>query len=51
MHMSPLVEGKINHNVHNTRYGHRWCNVSMTDHSLNETLDFFKHVVKVHNES
>ena len=28
-----------------------WCNVSMTDHSLNETLDFFKHVVKVHNES
>ena len=21
----------------------------MTDHSLNETLDFFKHVVKVHN--
>ena len=51
MHMNPLVEGKINHNVRNTRYGHRWCNVSMTDHSLHETLDFFKHVVKVHNES
>jgi len=30
------------------RYGHRWCNVSMTDHSIYETLDFMEHVVRVH---
>jgi hypothetical protein len=30
------------------RYGHRWCNVAMTDHSVEETVDFMKAVVSAH---
>jgi len=48
MHLKPLVENTIIHTAENVRYGHRWCNVSMTDHSIDETLDFMEHVVKVH---
>ncbi|MFQ6071851.1 MAG: hypothetical protein ACE5KT_04015 [Methanosarcinales archaeon] len=48
MHLKPLVESEIIHTAKNVRYGHRWCNVSMTDHSIDETLDFMEHVVKVH---
>jgi hypothetical protein len=48
MHLRPLVESTIIHTAKNVRYGHRWCNVSMTDHSVDETLDFMEHVVKVH---
>lgn len=49
MHVNPLVESKIRHNAENVRYGHRWCNVAMSDHSLDETLDFMQYVVSVHN--
>jgi hypothetical protein len=49
MHVNPLVEMQIKHNSSNVRYGHRWCNVSMTDHSLDETLDFMEFVVRAHN--
>ncbi|HPN32737.1 MAG TPA: hypothetical protein PKY81_17425 [bacterium] len=49
MHVNPLIERTINHNASNVRYGHRWCNVSMTDHSLDETLDFMEFIVKAHN--
>lgn len=48
MHVNPLVEKTVNHNARNVRYGHRWCNVSMTDHSLEETLDFMEYIVKAH---
>ncbi|MFH1005627.1 MAG: hypothetical protein V1781_09100 [Bacteroidota bacterium] len=48
MHLSPLVEKEIQHNAENVRYGFRWCNVAMTDHSLEETLDFMEHIVKAH---
>ena len=34
MHVNPLLENEIKHNASNVRYGHRWCNVTMTDHSL-----------------
>lgn len=51
MHIVPLVEKKQNHNACNARYGHRWCNVSMTDHSLDETLDFMEYIVKIHNRN
>ena len=47
-HLKPLVESEIIHTAENVRYGHRWCNVSMTDHSIDETLDFMEHIVKVH---
>jgi len=49
MHVSPLIETEIRHTAKNVRYGHRWCNVAMTDHSLDETLDFMEFVVKAHN--
>jgi len=47
-HLKPLVESVIIHTAENVRYGHRWCNVSMSDHSIEETLDFMEHVVRVH---
>ncbi|HPI19290.1 MAG TPA: hypothetical protein PKY56_02880 [Candidatus Kapabacteria bacterium] len=49
MHVNPLIETEIRHTAKNVRYGHRWCNVAMTDHSLDETLDFMEFVVKTHN--
>lgn len=49
MHVNPLVEMEIRHRADNVRYGHRWCNVAMTDHSLDETLDFMEFVVNAHN--
>ena len=48
MHVVPLVENELKHNAENVRYGHRWCNVAMTDHSLDETLDFMEYIVRVH---
>lgn len=48
MHINPLIESEIRHTVSNVRYGFRWSNVAMTDHSLDETLDFMSHIVKVH---
>lgn len=48
MHLKPLIENAITHTAENVRYGHRWCNVSMTDHTIDETLDFMEHVVRVH---
>ena len=49
MHVKPLTENQIRHNAQNVRFGHRWCNVAMTDHSVEETLDFMKFIVKAHN--
>ncbi|OGN22754.1 MAG: hypothetical protein A2915_02325 [Candidatus Yanofskybacteria bacterium RIFCSPLOWO2_01_FULL_41_34] len=49
MHVNPLVESHVKHNASNVRYGHRWCNVAMTDHSLDETLDFMEFVIRAHN--
>lgn len=48
MHVAPLNEFETNHNAENVRFGHRWCNVSMTDHSLDETIAFFDFVRKQH---
>ncbi len=49
MHTRPLIERIVIHNAKNVRYGHRWCNIAMTDHSIDETLDFMEHIVKVHD--
>jgi len=48
-HVSPLNEQCLVHNASTVRYGHRWCNVAMTDHSLDETLDFMEYIVRAHN--
>ncbi len=49
MHVNPLTEIEIRHTSKNVRYGHRWCNITMTDHSLDETLSFMRYVVERHN--
>ena len=49
MHVNPLLEREVRHTASNVRYGHRWCNVAMTDHSLDETLDFMEFVVRAHD--
>ncbi len=48
MHVKPLIEEKQRHAADNVRYGFRWCNMAMTDHSLDETLDFMEDIVKAH---
>jgi hypothetical protein len=48
LHMEPLVESEIKHKPSLVRYGHRWCNISMTDHSIDETVDFMTSIVKAH---
>lgn len=50
MHVRPLLESQIRHTMENVRYGHRWCNITMTDHSIEETLRFMNHVVTSHKE-
>jgi len=49
LHIEPLIETEIRHKVGKVKFGHRWCNVAMTDHSLDEALDFFEYIVKAHN--
>ncbi len=50
MHVEPLTESEIRHNAKNVRFGHRWCNVAMTDHSVAETVDFMAFIVNAHNK-
>ena len=50
MHVNPLIEQELLHCGNNVRFGHRWCNVAMTDHSIEETVDFMEYIVKIaHN--
>ena len=48
LHILPLVETEIRHKVGQVKFGHRWCNVAMSDHSLEETLDFFEYIINAH---
>lgn len=47
-HTVPLKENRIYHNPRLVRYGHRWCNVAMADHSVDETVEFMRAVVEAH---
>jgi hypothetical protein len=49
MHIEPLTESIMRHNAKNVRFGHRWCNVAMTDHSISETVNFMEYITKAHN--
>jgi hypothetical protein len=49
-HIKPLIESEIRHTAENTRYGHRWCNVTMADHSVDETINFMRAVVEAHEK-
>lgn len=51
MHVEPLTEHEIRHHAKNVRFGHRWCNVAMTDHSISETVDFMEYIVKAHHRT
>lgn len=51
MHVNPLVESEMRHNGANVRFGHRWCNVAMTDHSIDETVDFMEYIVNAHRKN
>ncbi|HIE51448.1 MAG TPA: hypothetical protein EYP85_06785 [Armatimonadetes bacterium] len=48
LHTIPLKESRIYHTPGLVRYGHRWCNVAMADHSVDETVDFMRAVVEAH---
>jgi hypothetical protein len=50
MHIEPLVESEMRHSGKNVRFGHRWCNVAMTDHSIDETVDFMEYIVNAHRD-
>ena len=50
LHIEPLIESQIRHKVGKVKFGHCWCNITMTDHSLYETLNFFECVLKAHNK-
>lgn len=41
-HSVPLDESEIHHTPRLVRYGHRWCNVAMADHSVETTVDFMQ---------
>jgi len=49
-HTYPLKESEILHTPKLVRYGHRWCNVAMADHSVEETVNFMKAVVEAHEK-
>lgn len=48
LHINPLSELEIRHKPDTVRFGHRWCNVAMTDHSLEETINFMEFIVNSH---
>ena len=50
MHVNPLIETENRHNASNVRYGHRWCNIAMSDHDLAQTLHFMKEITNHHEE-
>ena len=47
-HSFPLIESEIRHRPSMVHYGHRWGNVAMTDHAIEETVDFMRAVVLAH---
>jgi hypothetical protein len=51
VHSFPLSENEVRHRPTLVRYGHRWCNVAMADHSVDETVDFMKAVVLAHERA
>lgn len=46
----PLIDNEIRHNANNIKYGHRWCNIMMTDHTLSDFTNFAKYIVDVHGK-
>jgi len=51
IHVSPLSENEIKHNSQNTRYGHRWCNITKSNHSVEQTINIFGEILKSHGKN
>lgn len=51
LHTVPLKENRIFHTPRLVRYGHRWCNVAMADHSVDETVNFMQAIVEAHERN
>lgn len=49
-HMNPLIESEVKHNAQNVRFGHRWCAISKSDHSISYYLDYMKRVLENHGK-
>ncbi len=47
-HMDPMIESEIRHNAKNVRFGHRWCVISKSDHSISYYLDYMKRILESH---
>ncbi|KKM85154.1 hypothetical protein LCGC14_1291900 [marine sediment metagenome] len=47
-HMDPMIESEIKHNAKNVRFGHRWCAISKSDHSITEHLDYMRKILENH---
>ena len=50
MHIDPLVEKEIRHKASNVRYGFRWTNVAMGDHTIDETLALMETIIYNNSE-
>lgn len=48
VHIKPLKSSEVNHNSKNVRFGHRWCNIAQSDHSLEDAVRFFRHISTTH---
>ncbi len=46
MHLKPLKESEFRHNAKNVRYGHRKCNIMMSDHDVEDTIKLMKDIVE-----
>ena len=50
MHLKPLRESEFRHNAKNVRYGHRKCNIMMSDHDVEDTIKLMKDIVENHRK-
>ncbi len=51
IHVTPLTENEIKHTAENTRYGHRWCNITKSNHSVEQTINIFGEILKSHGKN
>lgn len=47
-HIDPLRSGAFLHRPGNVSWGHRRCNLAVSQHTIDETLDWFEQVLKNH---
>jgi hypothetical protein len=45
IHLNPLIETQMRHNASNVRYGFRWSNLIMQDHTIEETYQYLNEIL------